>query len=61
MGTIREGGVDMGKRNRCGKKLQRVIGQKKQEVFSGRSEKVGNKEAKQGSRRMLGALPSPCS
>lgn len=45
------------KRNRCGEKFQRirgkkskVIGKRRQEAFSGRSEKTGNKEGSQDSR-----------
>ena len=58
-----------GKRNTCGEKFQGIrggkarSGKKKQEVFSGRSEKIGNKESSQDkqARRALGTFPSPCN
>lgn len=65
-GTIRGEGTDMGKRNRCGKKLQRIKKFKKEEAGH-RQEKargllgdnIGNEEAG-WSQGELGACPRPC-
>lgn len=56
-GTIRGKGIDMPKGTDVGRnfrgseaKKSKVIGKRRQEAFSGRSEKTGNKEGSQDSR-----------
>lgn len=62
-GTIREERADGKKRTNVGRNCRgsegkkiKVIGKKRQEVFSGRSEKTGHKEASQDCRESLGYL-----
>lgn len=70
-GAIRGDGADVGKRNRCGKKLQRVRrkkkilkqGHRREKARGFLWEKIGNKEASQDKpgKGAFGAHPSPCN